>query len=66
MRWKKPSPPKAGDTRTRRVFAWKRKAIGEYIVWLEFYAVTERFYQPVGGTPGWWAHERNALLDYYG
>lgn len=65
MRWKKPQEPKAGDVRTRRLFAWKPKTIGDVVVWLEFYAIRERYYTPVGGNPGWWSHHETVTLDVY-
>jgi hypothetical protein len=67
MRWKIKTVviPKNGEVRTRRVFAWKKTKVGQYMVWLEFYQVTEKFYQPVGGTPGWWSEIGRDTCDYY-
>ncbi len=63
---KKTLPPKGGDKRTRRVFAWKKTRVGEYWVWLEHYEVHEVFFAPAGGNPGWWSEkERNILVWMY-
>jgi hypothetical protein len=66
MRWKIKTVviPKNGEVRTRRVFAWKKTKVGQYMVWLEFYQVTEKFFQPIGG-PGWWTEIGRDTCDYY-
>ncbi len=68
MKWKikTNTPPKGGDTRKRRVFAWRKTRVGEYWVWLETYQVTERFFAPAGGGPGWWSEvSRETLVWMY-
>ena len=62
---KKVDAPKKGNTRTRRVFAWKKTTVGDYQVWLEHYEVHERFYKPVGSTPGWWFETSRNVLEWY-
>ena len=64
MKWKY-AEPKSGDKRTRRVFAWRKTKIGEYIVWLETYEIDEIFFQPAGGNPGWWSEKAKRTLVYY-
>lgn len=67
MRWKRKieKPPEGGDRRTRRVFAWKKTPVRDYIVWLEFYEITEVYFQPAGGNPGWWSEvSRDILIAY--
>jgi len=67
VRWERKidKQPEGGDRRTRRVFAWKKTPVKKYIVWLEFYLVTEVFFQPAGGNPGWWSEVDRDVLDYY-
>lgn len=56
---------KHGDLRDRKVFAWRKTRVHEYVVWLETYQVRERYYQPISGNPGWWAEiSRNTLFWY--
>jgi len=45
MRWKtaRAPRPKEGDTRNRCVFAWMPVEIEGVAIWLEYYAVTERY-----------------------
>lgn len=65
MRWKyEPERPKNGDIRVKRVFAWKKTRIGNYIIWLETYQVTEKYFEPVGGNPGWWSEISKETLDW--
>ena len=47
--------PKHGEEFTCRQFAWRRTKVQGGWVWLEPYYLTVRFYQPVGGAPGWWS-----------
>lgn len=56
MRWKHKPPeyPEDGEIRARRKFAWRPTLVEGVMVWLEFYAIEERFYQPESGDPGWW------------
>jgi hypothetical protein len=61
----KVDPSKHNNTRTRRVFAWKKTKVGDYHVWLEHYEVHERFYAPVGGNPGWWSETSRNVLEWY-
>ena len=56
------TPPKHGEHRTRRVFAWRKTRVGDYWVWLETYEVHERFFQPVCGGPGWWSETSTNVL----
>lgn len=67
MRWLKKSErsPEGGDTRVRRAFAWKPLQINRFVVWLEFYEVHERFFQPRGGAPGWWSETSKELCCWY-
>jgi hypothetical protein len=60
----KVDPPINGQIRTRRVFAWKKTRVGDYWVWLESYMVIEKFYQPVGGNPGWWSETDRIVLEW--
>ena len=63
---KETTPPKHGDRRTRRIFAWKKTRVGKYWVWLECYEVHEKFFQPTGGNAGWWSETgRNVLVWMY-
>jgi hypothetical protein len=45
------------------VFAWKRTKVGDYIVWLEFYGIEERFFMSVTGN-GWWTQSKKYTLEY--
>ena len=67
MRWKikVDKPPTGGDRRTRKVFAWRRTPVRDYIVWLEFFTIEEIYFQPAGGNAGWWSELSRDLLDYY-
>lgn len=68
MRWNRKPAPAAGqwNIRERRVFAWKPTPVGDYIVWLEWFAVHEQFFQPASGSPGWWKESsRNVLFPCY-
>lgn len=67
MRWnvKRETGPKDGETRTRYVFAWKPTVVDDEVVWLESYAIYERFFQPSSGAPGWWSESERRTLDYY-
>jgi len=66
MKWKVKKQPiyKDGDTRTRRVFAWKKTRIGDQWVWLERYEVHERFYRAINGT-SWWSETSKNVLEWY-
>jgi hypothetical protein len=57
-------PPKRNDIRIRRIFAWKKTRVGDYEVWLESYQVTEKFFQPAGGNPGWWSETDRTVLEW--
>ena len=46
MRWEAKTLPKHGDYRTRRVFAWTPTKVNDYIVWLEFYFIREKYKGP--------------------
>jgi hypothetical protein len=63
MKWKS-SEPKDGDKRTRRVFAWRKTKIGDYIVWLETYEIDEIFYEHISTTPGFWSEIKKRTLEY--
>ena len=67
MKWKvqEPKPPKNGDTRTRRVFAWKKTRVGDYCVWLETYQITEKYFVSAGGKHAWWSEVSRETLDYF-
>jgi hypothetical protein len=43
MRWQAKKLPEQGDYRTRRVFAWTPTKVNDYIVWLEFYFIREKY-----------------------
>lgn len=60
MKWriKKAAPLKRGETRLRRIFAWRKMAVGDYWIWLQFYYVEEKYFMPVGGGAGWWSEIR--------
>jgi hypothetical protein len=68
MRWlaEKPPAPKSGDVRKRNVFAWKPARVGAMTVWLERFEVTERFFAPAGGNPGWWSETSRSAIDWWG
>jgi hypothetical protein len=36
-------PPRDGEARWRKAFAWRRTPVGRHIVWLEFYWVRELY-----------------------
>lgn len=74
MRWKIKSPPKEGDRRQRRIFAWKKTLVGNYIVWLEQYYVEEEYmnithqdfafgFYPRPGLQ--WVEIKRDVCDYY-
>jgi hypothetical protein len=64
MRWKeKLKTPFDGQVRHRKVFAWKKTKVGEYIVWLEFYGVEERYFLAASGT-GWWTRSKKYTLEH--
>ena len=64
MKWKeKLKTPFNGQVRHRKVFAWKKTMVGEYIVWLEFYGVEERYFLAANGT-GWWTQSKKYTLEY--
>jgi hypothetical protein len=67
MRWvtKRTDPPKGGDIRHIKKFAWKKTKVGRFTVWLEFYWITERFFQPASGSQGWWTETGRDLCNYY-
>lgn len=64
MRWKRKDEdnPEGGDRRTRRVFAWRRTPVRDYIVWLEYYLIEEVYFQPSGGNSGWWTEVSRDLI----
>jgi hypothetical protein len=68
MRWeaKDEKRPKNGDVRCRLVFACKRVRVGRFMVWIEFYEVWERYFEPASGNPGWWIETDKKLAVYYG
>jgi len=67
MKWKvqEPKLPKNGDTRTRRVFAWKKTKVGDYFVWLETYQITEKYFISAGGNQAWWSEISRETLYYF-
>lgn len=53
MRWlKEKVPHQDGDTRWRKEFALIPEGIGEYIIWLEYFWVREKYV--VIGKAGFW------------
>lgn len=50
---KEPSP-KDGEVRMLYPFAWKPTNVNGGVVWLERYVIRKRYFQPAGGSPGWW------------
>ena len=67
MKWKikKVEFPKAGDIRTRKVFAWKKTKVGNYWVWLESYQITERYFCNINGQSWWTEIDREPLFLMY-
>lgn len=65
MRWKtRPIPsPKTGDTRIKYKMAWKPTKVQEHTVWLEFFGIEERFFQPPGEL-GVWSEITRWLATY--
>lgn len=66
MRWRVNEEwvPKQGDRRDRLVFAWKKTRVEGWWVWLEHYYVTEKYYEPASGMPGWWSEEKKSLATW--
>ena len=61
MRWKNPKPskpPKIGDERGIREFAWKETVVGDYTVWLEYYIILEHY------TENGWVEFDKVLSSY--
>ena len=67
MKWKvqEPKPPKNGEIRTRRVFAWKKTRVCDYCVWLKTYQITEKYFVSAGGNQAWWSEISRETLDYF-
>ena len=66
MKWLiKKQEYKNGDLRDRQVFAWRMTRVGDYHVWLETYQIREKYFQPVGGNPGWWSEVEKTPLFWY-
>ncbi len=67
MKWRhtKPTSPGHDELRVTCKFAWLPVTINEYTVWLEYYFVTERFYQPMSGSPGWWRIVKTEFAYFY-
>lgn len=67
MRWpvNEPPPPRSGDKRTRREFAWGKVIVGDKFVWLEPYEIHEVYFQPAGSVYGWWSETGRNVLDTY-
>lgn len=67
MRWKNKEPKnprKAGDTRSRRVFAWRPTIIKKHTIWLETYLVDEVVVIDQDGSLSW-LEIGKVTLDYY-
>lgn len=68
MRWKLKNPkPKIGDIRHSKAFALLPTIVGEYIVWLETWQVTEEYMLvvgPVGEPEPHWKEISRRTLDY--
>lgn len=66
MRWltKSEVQPQGGEVRYKKVFAWKKTKVGLYTVWLEYFEVKERFFEPISGNPGWWSEESRTASFY--
>lgn len=74
MRWKADPTPKEGDTRKRNKFAWFPTQIGDEVVWLERYGITEKYMATLGFDSDakmpyhvlqWVETERYTLAYYY-
>jgi hypothetical protein len=67
MKWKveELERPKNGDTRTRRLFAWRKTKVNNYWVWLETYQITEKYFVSAGGNQAWWSEVSRETLDYF-
>lgn len=68
MRWKLKNPkPKIGDIRHLKAFALFPTIVGQYIVWLETFQVTEEYMMSLdaAGTPRpEWEEISRRTLDY--
>lgn len=68
MRWKIKNPePKIGDIRHLKAFALFPTIVGQYIVWLETFQVTEEYMMSLdaAGTPRpEWIEVSRRTLDY--
>lgn len=68
MRWKIKNPkPKVGDIRHIKAFALFPTIVGQYIVWLETFQVTEEYMMSLdaAGTPRpEWEEISRRTLDY--
>lgn len=73
MRWKADRAPKEGDKRLRYKFAWKPIRIGDEMVWLERYGISEMYtrvslYDELSLIPPFkmqWVIIERCTLDYY-
>lgn len=67
MKWRIPdnTPPKEGDVRLTRRFAWKPTQIGRVYVWLERYEVEERYFANQNGFHYWAEVDRRPLVWMY-
>lgn len=61
MKWRKNKP---GEERIRYRFAWIPTKVGEYTVWLEEYAVRERWAEFEYAKPQWIEIKREVLWSY--
>lgn len=55
--------PKQGEERTTYKFAWKAVKVEGGTVWLERYAIVQRWFSPAGGGPGWWTEGRKLRCE---
>jgi hypothetical protein len=64
MRWRvepkiQKKSPQHGDYRTRRVFAWTPTKVNDYMVWLEFYRIYEKYIESTLDDPYWEEQDRS-------
>jgi len=55
--------PKDGECRELRQFAWRPTKVNGGTVWLESYAINQRYFRPTGGGLGWWSEGTKERLD---
>lgn len=69
MRFKRYQKPELGQTRIVYKFAWLPTIVGEYVVWLETYAVHQQYEKNIyyfGGKLEYrWEEIRRNICDFY-